>query len=373
MLPLTLVSWISGSLKKVARKPFWPLLLGVLFAYVVFINGISLIPYQEYQRLSENPFVTRTDIGLQNYWQETVLLPVMAHYAHLTTYQLFNILCLSLIFIAYLLFSFRVYRKFGPYLAIIFTTLLITSPLTTILLSWLGSPDALSFLLTISFLFSQSGILIFLFSMLGTMNHVVVAIAAGEILLLRWISRDTVETMHLLASVLGGVIGFFLVKAFIFLHKIQIFSRVDYMFSKQISTWFEMNFRNFPMTTFSLFNIQWLILVICILMFFAKDRRYYVAVMLILLINYGITFFVSDTTRIFALLSWGVFFQCVFYSYQLSTESVGSIDYREKFIQAITLIGVLSIISPRFYSWEGNIHPTPFYESLERLVRWLKN
>ncbi len=151
---------------------------------------------------------------------------------------------------------------------------------------------------------------------------------------------------------------------------ILIFTRLDYIISKNLTSWINMNVVNFPMTIFSLFNIQWLIIFICVIMFFKMDKFYYSSILIILFFNYGVTFFTEDTTRIFSLLSWGILLQCVFYSHKLALKN-NTIEtpYQKQFIQALIIIGLLSIVTPHYYSWNGKIHVTPFYEFMLRVIR----
>jgi hypothetical protein len=134
----------------------------------------------------------------------------------------------------------------------------------------------------------------------------------------------------------------------------------------------EMNVTNLPITIFSLFNVQWLILIVCLLMFFKMHKLYYVFVLVILLFNYGITFLTEDTTRIFSLLSWGVLMQCMFHSYQLAQsahEHDWEAPYPKQFLQALITIGLISLIAPHYYIWNGKIYPTPFYIFLSRFIK----
>ena len=304
--------------KKISTHKSWPAALIIFFIVVILINGISLVPPQHYQKLSQNPFITRTDIAPENYWQETVLLPVIAFYTKMNNQVSFSILCFAFIVGAYILFTVFVYKRFGSLPAILFTAILLTGPLATILLSWLGTPDDLTFFLTVPLLFTGSGIVIFILAVLGTMNHITFLIAAVEILALRWVARDNIRKLHLAAVIIGGIIGIIGVKVFLAANHIQAFSRLDYIFSQSMDLWIKVNFSKLPLTLFSLFNIQWLIIPICFIMFFKKDRRYYSSILAMLLFNYGVTFFSQDTTRIFSLLSWGILIRCIFHSYDLA-------------------------------------------------------
>lgn len=369
---MLLSSYLDFLYEKVRKLTLQKILiiLAIFFVIVIFTNGISHYPPKIYKRLSNNPFVSRIDIDKVNYWQESVLLPVIAYYTNLDSSPSFYILCFSIIVLAYLLFAGLTYQREGPAATLIFTAILITSPLTTVMLAWLGTPDSLTVAMTVPFLFINSGILIFLLSILGTMNHIVFTIAAGEILTLRWIARDRIKINHLIAIILGWIMGYVLVKVFFALNNIQVITRFDFILSKNLNFWINMNSVNFPMTISSLFNIQWLIIIVCLIMFFKMDKFYYFSVIAILLFNYGVTFFTEDTTRIYSLLSWGVLLECVFHSYKLALNNNDKeTSYQKQFLQALIIIGFSSLIAARYYSWDGEIHPTPFYTFLKLVIK----
>jgi hypothetical protein len=345
--------------KKITSKKSWLAVLAFVCLIVIFTNGIALDPAKDYQKLSVNPFVTRSDINSNNYWQETVLLPVIAFFTRMNSPLTFSILCFAILIGAYILFSGMVFKRFGSFPALIFTSILIASPLTTILLSWLGTADGLTFLLTIPFLYTGSAILIFILAILGTMNHIAFLIAAIEILVLRLMARENIKIIHLAAITSGGIIGLISVKVFLAVYHIQVESRLSFIFTVTLVDWAKKNLAAFPMTIYSLFNIFWLIIPICLFMFFNKDRRYYFFIFAILAFNYSVTFFSLDTTRIFSLLSWGVLIHCIFHSFELADKEDPS--YKKQFLQALIVIGAVSLIAPRYYAWAGAIHTTPFY------------
>jgi hypothetical protein len=351
----------------IASRRFWMVVLGLVSVVVILTNGISLVPGQFYQRLSENPFVTRTDVITDSTLQETVLLPIIAFFTKLNSPLAFSILCLSLIAGAYLLFAISVFRRSGSLVTLVLSAILITSPLTTILLTWLGMPDGLTVLLITPFLFTSSVSWIFVVAILGTTNHIAFLIAAIEIVVLRWIARDHIRIMHLAAIALGGVIGFISVEVFLAVHHIQVVSRLEFILTVSLIQWLRMNLVQFPMTMFSLFNVQWLIIPVCLIMCFKTDRRYYSCFLGMLLFNYGITFFSLDTTRIFSLLSWGILMSCVFHSFSLVNRE-GSAS-RKQLLQALIVIALLSFIAPRYYVWAGSIGFPPFYAFLREGIQ----
>ena len=328
-----------------------------LLLILIWINGIKLVPPQHYQKLSQNPFITRTDIDKENYFQETVLLPLLAYYTGWTEPLSFNTLCFVIVIVAYLFYARLAMAKFGARTALLFTSILITAPISTILFSWIGSPDGITFFLTVPFLFTKSTILILVFGILGVTNHIIFGVAAFEILLLRWMAKDGIHAAHVIIQLVGGAIGYLLMRLFLTLNHITIFSRLDFILSRGIAEWLELNRMNLSLTIFSFFNVEWLLVLACILLFFPKDFRYYLSVCALLLINYGITFFTLDKTRIFSLLSWGILIQCLIHSWSLIVRTEqGETNRSHWFARFATIVAIWSFLMPRFYSWNGNLY-----------------
>lgn len=370
MLLSTALDVIYEKVHELGRQKSWFLIIITAFIIIVLINGVGIVPEESYQRLSQNPFTTRTDIHFNNYWQETLLLPLLAYYLGLTGTITFNVLVLGVVVGAFGLFAWLTYRHWGYTLALISTTLLITSPLTTILLSWLGTPDGLTVLLTIPFLFIQSSILIFILAVLGAANHPAFIIAMIEILVLRWASRDGVSVKQLVFAIVGFASGYGVVKFFLYSYGIEVVSRLDFMELRTIGDWVRLNVENLPATLFSLFNIHWLILPLSMIMFFNRDRRFFSIVIFTVLLNYAIVFFTLDTTRVFILTSWGVLIVTVFYSYKLAASKTGSEPgHQKQYLQALLLIGIISFFTPRYFTWVGEIHISPFLKNISQLIQ----
>ncbi len=370
MLISTFLDGLYEGALRLGRGKFWLPVLGLVFLVVILINGIGIVPEEPYQRLSENPFITRTDIHFNNYWQENPLLPVIAYYLGLSSPLAFNILCVFIITVAFFTFSRLSRRRWGSAPALIFTTLLITSPLTTVMLTWLGTPDGLSLALTIPFLFTHSGLPVFILSIFGATNHPAFIVAVMEILALRWAAREGTNFKHVISAAFGFAAGYALVRGFLAVNDIEIVSRTDFMLLRGWDEWLKMNASNLPMTVSSLFNIHLMVLLVCFVMFFKRDRVFYSLVLVFLLVNYGFTLFTLDTTRVFSLLSWGVLFACLFRSFEFAIADSETVPQAQKqFLQSLILIGITSFITPRFFAWAGEMHTTPFYDFLRKTFR----
>ena len=345
-------------------KYYWPMLCIVLLL-VVFINGVSLVPPEQYYLLAQNPFVTYSSI---NYFQESILLPVFAYYAHLTTKAAFHLFCAGIIVFSFALFAILSARKYDKSLSFLITTLLITSSLATVLLSWVGMPDNITVLLTVPLFFTSSMVWFFILGVLGMTNHVVFAFVAMEIVVLRWIAKEKrINHWHFLVSLMGLITGYIIVRSFLTINRIDVFSRFNFISRFSLEDWFSVNTNYFPMTLFSLLNSQWLILVVLFIMFFNKDRRFFVVLTLFLVANYLVTFFVLDTTRIFSLMSWGLVVESIFHSYDLAKRAPDG-KYERELNRVLLMIAFLSLVSPRYFSWEGKIVISPFREFLTRVA-----
>lgn len=366
----TILNDLYEEVLRLGRSRFWFILPGLVFLVVIFINGIGIVPEEPYRRLAENPFITRTDIHFNNYWQENPLLPVITFYLGLASSKAFAVLCFGIITGAFILFAWLSSRHWGSVPAMIFSTLLITSPLTTVILSWLGTPDGLNVALTVPFLFTHSSLLVFFLSTLGAINHPTFMIAVIEILALRWAARDGIKLKHIIVSGIGLFTGYGLTRLFLSTNQIEVVSRVNFILLRDLGEWIKMNGLNLPITMSSLFNIHWLILLLCLVMFFKEDKLFYSLVVATLVINYGFTFFTLDTTRIFSLLSWGVLFVCIFHSFNLVRKrDENGIEAQKQLLQALIIIGIASLITARYFSWAGEIHTTPFYQFLRTVFK----
>ena len=330
-----------------------------LFCVLVVTNGVSPFP-EHYQELSQNPFID--GVNTVDYWQESVLLPLIAYYTQMNSKTSFYVLCLLIYVISCLMFAKLTLNRFGVAPALIFTSVLITSPLTTTTLSWLGTVDSMTFALTMPFIFTHSKLLILILSILGPMNHIVFIIATIEILVLRRISRSKIGIDHLLIATIGYIAGFWLLKLFLASNQFHISeSRLDVII-RNLEFWIGMNTTPSHHTSFlSLFSIHWLVIIISMLMFYRIDRVYYSSLIVILILNLGITFFTADTTRVFLLLSWGVLVECMFHSYRLALSQEDK-DFQKQYLASLAIIGLMSFLVPRYYSFTGSIHHPPYFQ-----------
>ncbi len=355
-----LVEKLYARVMEIASRWYWITVLGGLL-FITLINGVDIPKDSAYRLLAQNPFVTHYDIGTVNYWQEDILLPLLAYFSRMTSRTAFLLLCFAMIYGSYVLFAFLARRAFGKLPGLIFSILLVTYPLTTMLFSMIGMADPLSFLLTVPLLFGASPILIGVLSFLGVCNHPMMLVAMPELILMRFIAKDEkIKPLHVFVSIVGAASGYLAVRAFLLFNNIYFFpTRIGFIGETKLSTWISMDTFNLPLTWFSLQNIHWLALFICCLILFKQDRRYFFFLLAFFSLNYAVTLVVYDVTRVFTLMSWGLTFHCLFHCYRL-IQKHGQPSEIIEYMKALMVIAILSFGAPRFYVWAGHIYPSPF-------------
>jgi hypothetical protein len=349
------------------RRSYWLSLLALL-GILILLNGISIVPPQHYLKLSANPFITRTDIDPENSWQENLLLPAVAFFTKLNTPWLFYGLCFAILLGAYAALAAALRARLDPAPAFLITAVLIASPLSTAMLSWLGTPDGLTVLLTIPFLFLTSLPLAFGLAFLGAFNHIAVIIAAVEILFLRWLARDRVRPVHAAAALLGGAAGYGIVRWILYLLNIQTPTRFGVFLSRNLHTVTDVMRMNASLTVFSLYNIFWILILISFLMFFRFGKNFFGGLAAVIVVNGIFAFYVNDSTRNFSVISWGPLVLCLLVSLRLAAEQGGEV--RGEYLRIVAAFVAAALLVPRFYSWDGYIHFAPFSEFIWRVENW---
>jgi hypothetical protein len=342
------------------RKQYWGAIT-VLLLFTILYNGAGLIPFEAYQRLSLNPFITRTDIDANNYFQETVFLPLLANLLHLTSRLKFNLLCLLLILAGYLIVAYNLRKSSTGVNPLPEFAFLLISPITTVLFSWVGSPDGVTFLLTSILLFSKSDIVIFILGILGAANHSIFIFAAIPLLMLRRYAHDDhISTRSIIVFITGSISGLLLAYLFLRINHISVVSRLDFLLQQDPHRWIQINLYKFPAAIYSLNGFVWM----AILLIYSKkwdNKRYYRFYLLAMAGFYVITFFTLDTSRVFTLMSWGM-------TSHLITKSLrGNDPNSQKLSLLVPFICLFGLLMPKYFLWDGNIVFTPFqnfYSSL---------
>lgn len=220
--------------KHIFRVNFWGFYLFVLAVclsqngiwYSSFAPGYALLS----QNLTRNPLLDNP--GAQ--WALTSFLgPVLASFFPVHSPQTYALFQLGTLFIFFPILILLIRRQYGDYAARAVLILFLASPVSTVLLTWLGSPDVLTFLLSIGAVLTRNNPAgLFLVSILLGANHpeqggvILGLIGAG--VLFRHSRRDIL--WYAVAALGGWLVGVAAVQWWFQIHNFgPLFTRTGYV------------------------------------------------------------------------------------------------------------------------------------------------
>jgi len=327
----------------------------LLILLKIAVSGLGTIPREPYRLAALDPF-HRVTAHPENYFQRSPLLPLLGYFSGLTSPSGFGALCLTIVTIGLMAYALMARRRHGAQDGLLQFGLVVSHPVTLVLLSWLGTPDGLSFLFATVLLFSNSLPLIGLASALGAFNHPVIHFVAPVVIILRLAAREPgLKNRSLGAVALGLLLGNAAVLAFLDAFGIETFSRLDFLMDRSLLTWVKQNTFALPHTLYSLHQASWFALALCVGVLFNRDRRYYLMFAASQLLFFVVTFFSADTTRVFSLLAWAPALHCIQHSLSLVDQTEGAAS-REVFRQVLILVAIVGLLTPGYYIWTGELH-----------------
>ena len=322
------------------------------FVIALLLYGIGVSPFQDYLRISQDPFVTDPSAP---FYQDSVLLPLVTHYLGLyRNLRLFLLACLLTIALAYGVYARLAYSQFQPKLAAIVPMTLALHPISLLLLNWLGTVDGLTVMFSGVLAFSQSPLIIFGAATVGAMNHPQMIVIAASIALLRLASgNETFWPRKLLALVAGSAVGYATARIFLYANGIEATpGRLSIMLSPGIGYWWSLHVKELPLSIFSLYNGLWFVLAACLVYGFRKRPKYYSAFLAVQLASLVLAFLSWDLTRVFGLLTVASTLHCVLYTLSLA-KSRGT-DFKALYATCLVFL-LASLFMPKYYAWYGTI------------------
>jgi len=128
--------------------------------------------------------------------------------------------------------------------------------------------------------------------------------------------------------------------------------------------WVRINVTHFPLVLYSMCFALWIPVILMIVLFFKNNRRFYGFYLLVMVGCWCITLVTKDTTRVFALLSWGPTLYCLMHTWR----SEGTISAKVgAFRASIVTCALLGWCMPRLFVWEGKVY-APGLELPIRLI-----
>lgn len=338
------------------RLPLWAL-GGLLLAMSALKNGIwhtpNLVVFLEIVRHFPEP----PPPGPGAYLLSSPLGAAVASALHLDGALAFVLLHLGVVLVSSFGVVLLVRRRFGDLAARVTLVALFCSPLSNLLLTWLGQPDAFTFASASALVVLRSPLLLLAAAAVLGVNHFeqgVFIVLAAAALRVKEERRNAVAVAG--AMVLGLVAGRLALLAYH--HRYAITSggvRWDVATTLGLSFFFAGFAKNFPAWLFSIFNALWVFLTAVYL----RHRRE-LLVPLGVLVAFVLPALVSfDQTRVYALVTWPVVLWTVLWACRNEEEAL---------IRRLATIAVLlGLLLPRVMVWEGRIYTS----SLRLLVNWL--
>ena len=207
------------------------------FVVALLLYGVGMCPFQDYFRISQNPFATDPSAS---FYQDSILLPLLAYYLGLSTDpRLFIAACFLIVALTFAVYTLLARTRFQPKLAAIVPMALALHPISLILLNWLGTVDGLIILLSGVLAFARSPLLIFGAAAAGVMNHPQMMPIAAFIALLRLADdNDPFWPRRLLALLAGCALGYGAVQLFLHANGIETMpGRLSMMLSPGLAYW----------------------------------------------------------------------------------------------------------------------------------------
>lgn len=331
--------------------------LGVLLlALAVLKNGIWYTPnlhaYVEIGRY----FPERPPPGPGDYLLSSPLGAAIASVLHLDSSLAFVILHLAVVLASAVGLVFLISRRFGDVGARLVLVALFCSPLSNLLLTWLGQADAFTFGSATALVVLRSPPALFVAAAVLGLNHFeqgVFIVLATCLLRLNADRRQAVAAVGAIAA--GLLVGKAVLETYHHLYDITMVSRWDVAGMVGIESLLESFSKNLPVWLFSVFNSLWLFLVVVHL----RHLRTLVLPLGLLVAFVAPAALSLDQTRVYALTTWPVVLWVVLWAARNEDEGL---------LRSLTLMTlILGVLLPRVIVWEGRTYTS----SLRLLVGWL--
>lgn len=362
-----LLNRLHACVADLADRRYWPAVLA-LWCAMLTVNGVAGV--RVYMRLAQDPYTFHP--GQPPYTQDTILWPVLAHALGATSFGPFLALAGVIVLLGVVYFAGRARREYGACTGLLLTTLLLWCPLLMVLVSWLGQPDGLTFLLTAVALFSASPITYCLVGFLGSLNHVVMAPALLGLLTVKTAARDKGSgSWHWGGVLLGLALGAICGHVFHVAYGIPEGNRWEAAANGSLSGFLGVFATHLPQRLLSFFGSLWPAITLSLVALWFLDRRYVLWFGLVVTACLGATFLTMDQTRVFSLASWGAGFYTLAYSIRKCSDSIGA-GGGGVCQKALLVLVLLAVVFPRYYAWDYRIVPSPSnYPVLLRALRTL--
>ena len=352
---------LSGLARRVFGMPFWILYVLVL-GFCLFQNGFSLSPqtsglFLVSADITRNPFIYRR---ADEWLLSSFLGPLLASVTSMNrSIEYFALMHLAIFFVFFTVLVVLIRRRNGDFAARCVLLIFMLSPLSNVLLTWIGSPDILTALLSMTIVvFWNNPIVLGLCAFLLGTNH---PEQGGIILLLLTmlsaLTRKARTTLRFAVVGLGSLaLGIAAVQWYFDRHNFEIvFTRLDYLQVYGLFQYVRATLSNPFALVFSLYNVL-VLFVAAYVAYFWKRERIALGFLIYSALAFIVILFTLDQTRVFAILTFPALLLLAL------SRPFSSLEGAERHFFEVVLVIALTvgILLPRFVVWNGSVYVSAY-------------
>jgi len=350
---------------------FWWFYSSILILSILQ-NGVWYSPQTERLWLmSENIFANPFLDQPKNQWLLSSFLGPLLGYvtsANRSIY-LYSLLHLIIFIIFFTVMIAVAKQRHGDYIARSVLILFFLSPISNVLFTWLGSPDIITFLLSMALILFEKNIPVLVISafLLG-MNHPEQGLVI-LILLAIFTCTSGERPKEVFKFALVGIgsllLGKFLVGWYFEIFNFDVtYSRAEYISNGGLYLYVKSTLSNPFAMMFSLYNILYIFIAIYLAYYWKKEKIAF-AFLVYSLLAFTVILFTLDQTRVFSILTFPGLLLLVF----SPTFRDSPTEQKEFFQNVLSILLLAGIFIPRFTILNGEVH----FSSYQYLVETLHN
>jgi len=372
---IELQSKISGAISKSCDIVFginFYFLLAFIIIYAVIQNGIWFFPGINHSlSMSQDIFTNPFDEEIGRQWQlYSYLGPIIGNSIGMNNSSIIYALMHLIIFLIFFVLLLIIIKKQrGDFIARSVAIAFFLTPLPNILLTWLGSADIFTILFSITIaIFYRNYLILLLLSFMMGFNHFeqgLVILVSMTIFLI--VNRNNSKPNNVLPFVITGiggiVIGRLCLEWYFHCNDFNIqSSRLEYIMDLGIARYAKATFSNIFVLVFSFYNAL-LIFIIVFACYFYKSRIFFTFVICNAMI-FVVTICTLDQTRVFSIMTFHLILLLI------TSKNIYNLDLMEKAFlkKVITVAFIIGLFVPRFVVWDGKVHASTAYYSMQYLL-----
>jgi len=340
---------------RAAAHRYWPICVALTIA-AASCNGVGRVPGDDHRLYAIKLFSPAASGGSAERYHPDIALPLLARGLGATSPRAFFLLCLAIVLAALAALAWRLRAMLEPDAAVILFALVLAHPVVTILLSWIGEPDAITFAMTAVALLSSSPVAISAAAAVGVANHTMAIASLALVLVVRWAAGERIAARHAAALLVGLVLGSALVRQFLAAQHLTAGSRLEFVADIGFAYWIKQSLGSLPILLWSLHGGVWFALIACACLLWDTKRAYVLTQAAAMSVALLAALVSLDTTRVFALLAWAPAIHLVLTAWR--AESQG--QERDALRRALLVVAVAALMTPRLFVWEGTVVASPF-------------